>query len=77
MLIKIISITISYSLLFFVNHNFKSAYTTDFEAHYRGREIIDQKKCSKKNAMKKLEKFEELIQKKRNFKNHNRKKISI
>ena len=33
MLIKITSLTISYSLLFFVNHSFKPAYAADCEAY--------------------------------------------
>ena len=65
MLFKIISLTISYSLLLFVNHSFKPAYAADCEAHLsrpganRAKEMF-----RKKRAMKQLEKLEELSQKK-------------
>ena len=65
MLIKITSLTISYSLLLFVNHSFYPAYAADCEAHLsmpganRAKEIF-----RKKRAIKKLEKLEELIQRK-------------
>ena len=65
MLIKITSLTISYSLLLFVNHSFKPAYASDCEAHLsrpganRAKEMF-----RKKRAMKKLEKLDELSQRK-------------
>ena len=65
MLIKIISLTFSYSLLLLVNKSFKPAYAADCEAHLsrpganRAKEIFREKR-----AMKKLEKLEELSQKK-------------
>ena len=65
MLLKIISLTFSYSLLFFVNNSFKPTYASDCEAHLsrpganRAKEIF-----RKKRAMKELEKLEELSQKK-------------
>ena len=67
MLTKIISLTISYSLLLFVNQSFKPAYAADCEAHLsrpganRAKELF-----RKKRAMKKLENLEELSQKKGN-----------
>ena len=68
MLIKIISLTISYSLLLFVNHCFKPAYAADCESHLsrpganRAKELF-----RKKRTMNKLENFEELNQKKGNL----------
>ena len=68
MLFKIISLTISYSLLLFVNHSFKPAYAADCEANLsrpganRAKELF-----RKKRAMKKVEKSEELSQKKVNL----------
>ena len=68
MLIKIISLTISYSLLLFVNHSFKQAYAADCESHLsrpganRAKELF-----RKKRTMNKLENFEELSQKKGNL----------
>ena len=68
MLIKIISLTISYSLLLFVNHNSKPAYAADCEAHLsrpganRAKELF-----RRKRAMKKLENLEKLSQKKVNL----------
>ena len=65
MLIKIISLAFSYSLLLFVNNSFKPAYAADCEVHLsrpgsnRAKEVF-----RKKRAMKKLEKLEELSQKK-------------
>ena len=65
MLIKIISLTISYSLLLFVNQSFKPAYAADCEAHLsrpganRAKEMF-----IKKRAIKKLEKLDELSQRK-------------
>ena len=73
MLIKIISLTISYSLLLFVNNSFKPTYAADCEAHLsrpgsnRAKEIF-----RKKRTMKKLEKLEELSQKKVTLENSNR-----
>ena len=68
MLIKIISLTISYSLLLFVYHSFNPAYAADCEAHLsrpganRAKELF-----RKKREMKKLENLEELTQKKGNL----------
>ena len=68
MLIKITSLTISYTLLLFVNHSFKPAYAADYEAYLsrpwanRAKELF-----RKKRAMKKLENLEELSQKKGNL----------
>ena len=68
MLIKFISLTISYSLLLFVNHSFKPAYAADCEAHLlrpganRAKELF-----RKKRSMKKLENLEKLSQKKVNL----------
>ena len=65
MLIKITSLTISYFLLLCVNHSFKPAYASDCEAHLsrpganRAKEMF-----RKKRAMKKLEKIDELSQRK-------------
>ena len=65
MLIKIISLTISYSLLLFVNQSFKPAYAADCDAYLsrpganRAKELF-----RKKRAMKKLEKPQELNQQK-------------
>ena len=68
MLIKIISLAISYALLLFVNHSFKPAYAADCESHLsrpganRAKELF-----RKKRTMNKLENFEELSQKKGNL----------
>ena len=68
MLIKIISLIISYSLLLFVNQSFKSVYAADWEAHL-SRPVANRAKelFRKKRAMKKLENLEELGQKKGNL----------
>ncbi len=66
MLIKVISLTFSYSLLLLVNNSFKPAYAADCETHLsrpganRAKEIF-----RKKRAMKELEKLEELSEKKK------------
>mgnify|MGYP001250635687 CR=1 FL=1 len=58
MLIKIISPLFSYSLLIFVNHSFKPAYTSDCEEHLSRRAAIRVKEMfRKKRAIKKLEKL--------------------
>ena len=68
MLIKIISLTISYSLLLFVYNSFNPAYAADCEVHLsrpganRAKELF-----RKKRAMKKLKNLEELSQKKGNL----------
>ena len=65
MLIKIISLTFSYSLLLFLDNSFKQAYAADCEAHLsrpganRAKEMF-----RKKRAMKKLEKLDELSKRK-------------
>ena len=67
MLLKFISLTISYSLLLFVNHSYKPAYAADCETHLSRPGANKAKKLfRKKKAMKKLENLEELIQEKGN-----------
>ena len=67
MLLKFISLTISYSLLLFVNHSYKPAYAADCETHLSRPGVNKAKELfRKKKAMKKLENLEELIQEKGN-----------
>ena len=65
MFIKIISLTFSYSLRLFVNHSFKQTYSADFEALLLRRGANSAKEMfRKKRIINKLEKLEELSQKK-------------
>ena len=61
MLFKIVSITVSSSLILLVNHGFKSAYAADCEAHLSRPGAAKAKEMAKKRkALKELEKLEEL-----------------
>ena len=61
MLFKIITLTVSSSLILLVNHSFKPAYAADCEVHLSRPGAAKAKEMAKKRkALKELEKLEEL-----------------
>ena len=61
MLFKIITLTVSSSLILLVNHNFKPAYAADCEQHLSRPGATKAKEMFKKRkALKELKKLEEL-----------------